>query len=308
VDDAASVVRDWLAGSGLDWEEPSSGSFVVTLPGERKLATTCSLVVGAHSVSVNAFVVRRPDEDFEQVYRWLLERNLRSYAVSYALDSSGDVYLVGRLPLHAVTPEELDRVLGAVHERADGAFNTLLELGFATAIRKEYAWRTSRGESTRNLDAFSALLREPVRDDPRPAYAALLDLQRHPEGGWFRETWRSDLEIRPPGYDGVRSAATAIYFALHPGENSRWHTVRSAELWLWHRGGPLTLRLGGSGKNPTAPTAIRLGGDVEAGEVPQALVPPGVWQAAAPAGGEPVLVSCVVAPGFDFADFRLAGD
>jgi hypothetical protein len=155
---AAATIRDWLTASGLTWEEPRDGSFVVTLPGERKLSTTCSLVVGNHSVSVNAFVARRPDESFEQVYRWLLERNTRSYVVSYAVDALGDVYLVGRLPLHAVTPEELDRVLGAVHEGADGAFDTLLELGFSTAIRKEWEWRTARGESTRNLDAFRHLL------------------------------------------------------------------------------------------------------------------------------------------------------
>lgn len=154
----SGVVRDWLAGFGLQWEEPRPGSFVVTLPGERKLSTTCSLVVGAHSVSVNAFVARRPDENEEQVYRWLLERNARSYAVSYALDALGDVYLSGHIAAHAVTPEELDRVLGAVHEGADGAFDTLLELGFASAIRKEFAWRTRRGESTRNLDAFRHLL------------------------------------------------------------------------------------------------------------------------------------------------------
>jgi hypothetical protein len=154
----AGLIRAWLADSELDWEEPDAGSFVVTLPGERKLSTTCALVVGAHSVSVNAFVARRPDENAEQVYRWLLERNTRSYVVSYALDARGDIFLVGRIPVHAVTAEELDRVLGAVHEGADGAFNPILELGFATAIRKEWEWRTARGESTRNLDAFRHLL------------------------------------------------------------------------------------------------------------------------------------------------------
>ena len=91
------------------------------------------------------------------MHRWLLERNPRLYGVSYALDRLGDIYLAGRLPLAAVTPEELDRLLGTVLENADGSFNTLLELGFATAIRKEYAWRVSRGESTRNLDAFTHL-------------------------------------------------------------------------------------------------------------------------------------------------------
>ena len=148
--------------------------------------------------------------------------------------------------------------------------------------------------------------RDPGNDGPRPPYAELLDLRPHPEGGWFRETWRSDVSVRPEGYGGPRAAATAIYFVLHAGEESRWHTVRSAELWLWHRGGPLTLRLGGDGDRPMPePESVTLGADVASGQHPQALVPPGVWQAAAPAGDEAVLVSCVVAPGFDFADFRM---
>ena len=150
-------IEQALKDAGLEWESPSDGTFVVTLPGTRKLSTTCSLAVGAHSLSVNAFVVRHPDENHAAVHRWLLERNTRMYGVSYAVDRLGDIYLTGRLPLGAVTAEEVDRILGSVLENADGAFNTLLEMGFATAIRREYAWRTSRGESTRNLDAFTHL-------------------------------------------------------------------------------------------------------------------------------------------------------
>ncbi|MDT3398619.1 cupin domain-containing protein [Streptomyces sp. B1866] len=141
---------------------------------------------------------------------------------------------------------------------------------------------------------------------PRPLTAEALDLSPHPEGGWYRETWRSDVTVHPPGYPAERPAGTAIYFLLTPGEESRWHVVRSAEVWLWHRGGPLRLLLGGSGETPDArPEELLLGPDVEAGQRPQAVVPPGVWQAARPAGDAEVLVSCVVAPGFDFADFRL---
>ncbi|OLB80110.1 MAG: cupin [Actinobacteria bacterium 13_2_20CM_2_71_6] len=141
---------------------------------------------------------------------------------------------------------------------------------------------------------------------PRPPLAELLDLVPHPEGGWYRETWRASLEATFEGYPGSRAAATAIYFLLHPGEESRWHTVRSDELWLWHRGGPLTLRLGGDGVTPDADVdAVTLGPDVESGQRPQLLVPGGVWQSAVPAGAEPVLVSCIVAPGFDLADFRM---
>jgi len=139
----------------------------------------------------------------------------------------------------------------------------------------------------------------------RPVLAEQLDLQPHPEGGWFRETWRSAVSFRPDGYPAERSAATAIYYLLEPGEQSRWHVVRSDELWFWHSGGPLTLTLGGRGPEPGAGHSVVLGGDLQAGQQPQALVPGGVWQCAAPAAAAPVLVSCVVAPGFDFADFRV---
>ncbi|UCM88783.1 type III secretion system chaperone family protein [Streptomyces marincola] len=156
---AERVIEDYLRDAGAEWERAGRGHFVVTLPGTRKLSTTCSLVVGRHAVSVNAFVIRRPDENEAGVHRWLLERNTRLYVVAFAVDRLGDVYLAGRLPLAAVTPAEVDRVLGTVLEHADGSFNTLLELGFAGAIRKEYAWRRARGESTRNLDAFAHLTR-----------------------------------------------------------------------------------------------------------------------------------------------------
>jgi uncharacterized protein len=142
----------------------------------------------------------------------------------------------------------------------------------------------------------------------RPPLARQLDLAPHPEGGWFRETWRSDATCSPAGYDGPRSAATAIYFLLHPGEQSRWHQVRSDELWFWHHGGPLDLRLGGDGGEPGPPRSVLLGPDLQAGHRPQALVPGGAWQSAAPAGPEPVLVSCVVSPGFDFRDFRMSSE
>ncbi|WP_239094612.1 cupin domain-containing protein [Planotetraspora silvatica] len=138
----------------------------------------------------------------------------------------------------------------------------------------------------------------------RPVVAEALGLLPHPEGGWFRETWRTSASFEPPGYGGARQSATGIYFLLHPGEESVWHVVRSDEVWFWHRGGPLTLVLGGAGDRPGDERTVTLGPDVEHGQVPQALVPAGTWQAARPAGAEGVLVSCVVSPGFDFADFR----
>ncbi|CAM5585924.1 YbjN domain-containing protein [Streptomyces narbonensis] len=162
-EDVRRIIEDTFNDAELDWESPEPGSYVVKLPGTRKLFTTLSLPAGRHSLSLNAFVIRHPDENESGVHRWLLERNLKLYGVSYAVDGLGDVYLAGKLPLSAVTPEELDRLLGSVLEAADGDFNTLLELGFASAIRPEYEWRVSRGESTRNLDAFKNLTQKPTR-------------------------------------------------------------------------------------------------------------------------------------------------
>ena len=133
------------------------GQFLVTLPGTNRLRTHCWLVVRAQALFVQAFVCRRPDEAPDVVYRFLLQRNARLYGVHYMLDRVGDIHLVGRVPLHAVTADELDRVLGQVLEAADGDFTTLLELGFASSIRREYAWRTERGESVANLAAFEHL-------------------------------------------------------------------------------------------------------------------------------------------------------
>lgn len=154
---AADVVRDYLRETELDHEESTPGTFVVQLPGDKKLRTTVSIVVGDHSVSINAFVARRPDENFADVYRWLLERNSRMFGVAYSLDHLGDIYLVGRLPLDRATPDQLDAVLGSVLEHADGDFNTILEKGFGSAIAAEWRWRLARGESTRNLEAFRHL-------------------------------------------------------------------------------------------------------------------------------------------------------
>jgi uncharacterized protein len=141
--------------------------------------------------------------------------------------------------------------------------------------------------------------------DARPRTAELLDLAPHPEGGWYRETWRAGPESVPPGYPGPRAAATVIYFLLLPGEESRWHRVSSDEVWLWHSGGPLTMLDGGDGGTPAGNGCVTLGPGLAAGQVPQHVVPGGRWQAARPAGGREVLVSCVVAPGFDFTDFTL---
>lgn len=140
-----------------------------------------------------------------------------------------------------------------------------------------------------------------------PDWVRRLDLAPHPEGGWFRETWRSDLTLPastlPAHYDGPRSAGTAILFVLLPGQESAWHTVRSAELWMHHRGSPVALEFG---PNRAGASTCLLGSDIESGQQPQVLVPAGHWQRARPQGDEPSLFSCVVVPGFDFADFHLA--
>ena len=156
--DPAQAIRDHLAESEIEFEELTEGVFSLTLPGERKLQTAVRLDVGPHALGLHAFVCRNPDENHERVYRWLLERNLKMYGVAFALDRLGDIYLDGRLPLAAVTPEELDRLLGSVLTYADESFNTILELGFASSIRKEWEWRRLRGEPTHNLEAFRGWL------------------------------------------------------------------------------------------------------------------------------------------------------
>lgn len=166
---AAGVIEATLARAGIEHERielDGVDTFVAELPGERKLKTTVSLAVGTQALSVNAFVARHPDENAEAVHRWLLERNRRMYGVAFSIDHLGDIYLTGKVSLDAVTEEEIDRLLGCVLEYADGSFNTILELGFATSIRREWQWRVERGLSTDNLAAFAHLAdREDAADE-----------------------------------------------------------------------------------------------------------------------------------------------
>jgi hypothetical protein len=158
---AEDAVRGWLEGSELEWEPGARpGEFVVQLPGEAKLRTTVSLLVSDQALSASAFVVRRPDENHEAFYRWLLTRNSRLPGVAFALDPVGDVYLVARMPVEGVTQETVDRLLGAMLSVVDGSFNELLTLGFLSSMRREWRWRVDRGESTRNLEAFRHLLED----------------------------------------------------------------------------------------------------------------------------------------------------
>ena len=154
----AQLIDETLREREIEYTHPSQETFVVILPGERRLKTTVMLTVGKHGLRIESFVCRKPDENQEGVYRFLLKRNRRLYGVAYTLDNTGDVYLVGRIPLESVTAEEIDRVLGQVLEAADSDFNTLLELGFRSSIKKEWEWRVSRGESLNNLQAFAHLI------------------------------------------------------------------------------------------------------------------------------------------------------
>jgi hypothetical protein len=156
-DHAVAEIRAALAELALDWSVNGAGVFVVRLPGTKKLVTECALEVGRHSLGVRAFVARKPDENQAGVYRWLLERNLKLYGISFSLDALGDIYLTGRTALAAVSRAEVDRLLGVVADTADSSFNVILELGFASSIRAEWVWRRSRGESTANLAAFAHL-------------------------------------------------------------------------------------------------------------------------------------------------------
>jgi hypothetical protein len=163
----SDTVRAYLDGNEIEYVEDRPGMFSLALPGEKKLQTPVRLDVGEHALGVHAFVCRNPDENHARVYRWLLERNLRMYAVAFAVDRTGDIYLDARLPLSAVDDDELDRILGSVLSHADESFNAILELGFASSIRKEWEWRISRGESTRNLEAFRGWLE--AGTDPAPS-------------------------------------------------------------------------------------------------------------------------------------------
>jgi predicted cupin superfamily sugar epimerase len=122
-------------------------------------------------------------------------------------------------------------------------------------------------------------------------------MQPHPEGGWYRETWRHESTVETPR--GTRRLASCVAFLLQPGERSEWHRVASDELWLWQGGGPMLVTVGGFDDAPVP------GFSVELREGGQYLVRANEWQSARPSGSDASLVACVVSPGFEFADFTL---
>jgi len=156
-DTSASALGDALTSLGVEFEAEGEGSYLVALRGEHKLATMAWLTAGTHSLHVEAFFCRQPDENHAEFYRFLLQRGSRMYGVHFTLDPAGDVYLVGRLPLAAISPAAIDRLMGCVLSYCDENFDRALMLGFASSIRKEYAWRVKRGESLANLRPFARI-------------------------------------------------------------------------------------------------------------------------------------------------------
>jgi hypothetical protein len=155
---ACEAIKAALDSLGLTYEHPEPGAYLVRLEGEHKLATLTWLIAGEHSLQVEAFFCRQPDENHAGFYRFLLERNARMYGVHFALDRTGDVYLTGRLPLSATSEAELDTLLGCILTYSDETFNEALRIGFASAILREWAWREKRGESLANLRPFADLV------------------------------------------------------------------------------------------------------------------------------------------------------
>ncbi|MEV4344196.1 YbjN domain-containing protein [Actinoplanes sp. NPDC049596] len=152
-----ALIEKALSERELEWEATGPGSYVVTLPGTHKLKTACNLIVGEHALRVEAFVMRRPDERHEELWAWMLRRNARMFGVAFSIDAVGDVYLTGRVSLKGLDEDELDRLLGSVLTYSDESFDTMLEIGFGSSIRREWEWRVKRGESLANLQAFKHL-------------------------------------------------------------------------------------------------------------------------------------------------------
>ena len=162
---ASAAIQAALEGLGLAYERPEPHAYLVRLAGEHKLATMTWLIAGEHSLQVEAFFCRQPDENHAAFYRFLLERNGRLFGVHFAVDRTGDVYLTGRLPLAAITEDEIDRLLGCVLTYSDESFNEALKLGFGSAIKREWAWREKRGESVANLRPFAAFIKADNQTD-----------------------------------------------------------------------------------------------------------------------------------------------
>ncbi|MEY4493874.1 MAG: hypothetical protein RL355_1223 [Actinomycetota bacterium] len=150
-------LRNYLAENGLEPQDVSDSALVITVQGSAKLKINVALAIGEHTFRIESFVARNPDENHENVYKWVLEENRRLLNAAFCLDTFGDIYLRGSMPIANMTISDVDQLLGVVITESDRSFNTLLELGFKSAIEREWAWRTSNGMDTANLQAFAHL-------------------------------------------------------------------------------------------------------------------------------------------------------
>ena len=150
-------IKNYLSENDLEPQEVSDSAVVITVKGNAKLKINVALAVGQHTFRIESFVARNPDENHENVYRWILEENRKLLTVAFCLDTFGDIYLRGSMPIANMTIKDVDQLLGVVIAESDRSFNTLLELGFKSAIEREWAWRTSNGMDTANLQAFAHL-------------------------------------------------------------------------------------------------------------------------------------------------------
>jgi hypothetical protein len=153
---ALAVVEAFCRGHDLSFDS-SENACVITIAGEKRQRIAIAVVEGRHTLRFECFVARNPDENHESVFKWLLEQNVRLMSVAFGLDRFGDIYLSGAVPVGAVTTDVIDQTLGIITSTADNAFNTLIELGFRSAVEREWAWRNSRGLSVDNLAAFAHL-------------------------------------------------------------------------------------------------------------------------------------------------------
>ena len=153
-----SQVTDYLAAQDLQFELAGEKTVVVSLPGTNKQFVNVAMTIGDNTFKIESFVARNPDENHEAVYRWLLEQNRKLLVINYCVDHLGDIYLAGTLPIATVDLDQIDQLLGVTLQTSDNSFNILLELGFRSAIEREWAWRTSKGMDLSNLEAFRHII------------------------------------------------------------------------------------------------------------------------------------------------------
>lgn len=155
---STSEVTEFLRSQELQFEFAGEKTVVVSLPGTNKQFVNVAMTIGDTIFKIESFVARNPDENHEAVYRWLLEQNRKLLVINYCVDHLGDIYLSGTLPIATVDLDQIDQLLGVMLQTSDNSFNILLELGFKSAIEREWAWRTSKGMDLSNLEAFRHLI------------------------------------------------------------------------------------------------------------------------------------------------------